>query len=221
MCKRTKYYVCGVIVVQNKIFLMRLIAEDLKKVPFSFPGLKVNKNQEDDIEKLKLAIKYKYQGEIEVDTYIGEQQIIENKQKTILRAYYCHLTHNLFLDRELIDYRFPSIEQLPKYNYHPLDLLVAKRFFLFHQVYEGELCLEGRSEKEFDEINLYLDALIYFQKKIPLKLIQDYNDLMRSSAPIEQLRKAMRFILDTYHLDYHEFLETLEKKRPKRKKNRW
>ncbi|MDY0100700.1 MAG: hypothetical protein WCZ47_02650 [Bacilli bacterium] len=217
MAKKTKYYLCAVIKVQDKLFLMRPIKENLADVPFSFPGLKVKKSTTYDIEQLKLAISHKYQGEIEVHTFINQHEIVQNKRRIVLRAYYCSLKKNLFLDREQIDYRFPTLDKVLDLKLDTCDLLVAKQYLLFRQVYDGELSFKNRPLIEFNELDEYLDALVFFGNKLPTKIIRDFNDLIRSSASIHQLRLAMKFILGVYQLKYQDFI-AYQKKRKKKKR---
>lgn len=218
MARRTKYYICAVINIQDKLFLVRPLSDDLTKTPFSFPGLKVKKNATHDKKLLKLAIENKYQGEIEVVAPIGHHSLTKGKQTIILRAYYCKLTRNLFLPKHEIDYRFAPLDKVLDYKLDDLDLLVAKQYLLFRQVFEGELVAEGRLLDEFNELSIYLDALLYFKNRVPRKLIYDFNDLIRSSASIKQLRLAILYIFGVYQLNFQEFIDETSKKKRRRKR---
>ena len=216
---KTLYYVCGVVHAQDRVLLIRPLASNGRPyTPLFFPGTKVEKNDKYEGKKLIAAIKQKYKGEVSIDTYMGSS-IKEFKDKRIvLKAYYCSLKTNFFLPRAKVDYRWAKIEDFDALRLEPSDLEIAQRYFLFKRVYDGEHVAGGRSEKEAAELNFYLDSFEYFGRQMDGKDVKDFNELMRTSASIEHLRRAYKYVMRINHLDYNAYLNFYEKKNPSKKK---
>jgi hypothetical protein len=216
---KTIYYVCGVVHAQDRVLLVRPLAYNGRPyTPFFFPGTKISKDDRFEKQKLLSAIKLKYKGEVEIDMYMGSSVREFKDKRVVLKAYYCTLKKNFFIPKAKIDYRWAKLEDFDELRLEPNDREIAERYILFKPVYDGELAPGGRCEKEAAELNFYLDSFEYFGRQLDAKDVRDFNELMRTRAPIEQLRKAYKYVMRINHLNYETYLQYFEKKNPPKKK---
>lgn len=217
---KTYNYVCAVVHAQDRVLLIRPLAYNGRPyTPFFFPGTRVGQNDKFEQAILINAVKSKYKGEITIDSFMGTSVREFKDKRIILRAYYCSVSQNFFLPRANIDYRWAKVEDFDKLRLEQNDQDIAERYRLFKPVYDGELVPGGRIAKEAAELNFYLDSFEYFARQIDIKDAKDFNELMRTSATIEQLRRAYKFVMRINHLDYNVYLNYYEKKNPPKKKN--
>ncbi|MFA5442969.1 MAG: hypothetical protein WCR77_03070 [Bacilli bacterium] len=215
---KTVYYVCGVVHTQDRVLLIRPLAYNGRPfTPFFFPGTRIEKNDKHEQERLVKAIKLKYKGEVSIDTYMGASVREFKDKRIVLKAYYCSLKQNFFLPKAKIDYRWAMAEDFESLRLEPNDREIAERYVLFKRVYEGELVAGGRNEKEAAELNFYLDSFEYFGRQLDIKDVKDFNELMRTSASIEMLRRAYKYVMRINHLDYNAYLNHYEKNNPPKK----
>ncbi|MFA5421893.1 MAG: hypothetical protein WC344_03785 [Bacilli bacterium] len=217
---KTVYFVCGVVHAQDRVLLVRPLAYNGRPyTPFFFPGTQVAKNDAREETKLIQIIKAKYKGELSVDGFMGSSVREFKDKRIVLRAYYCSLKTNFFLPRAKIDYRWATVEDFDSLRLESNDREIGERYVLFKRVYDGELVAGGRAQKEAAELNFYLDSFEYFGSKLDAKDARDFNELMRTSAPIEVLRRAYKYVMRINHLDYNAYLTHVEKKNLPKKKD--
>ena len=216
---KTIYYVCGVVHAQDRVLLVRPLAYNGRPyTPFFFPGTKVAKDDKYEAQKLINAIKLKYKGEVAIDMYMGSSVREFKDKRIVLKAYYCTLKQNFFIPKTKVDYRWAKVEDFDSLRLEPNDREIGERYVLFKRVYDGELVAGGRSEKEAAELNFYLDSFEYYGRQLDVKDVKDFNELMRTSAPMEHMRKAYKYVMRINHLDYNAYLNYYEKKNPPNKK---
>ncbi|NCA96941.1 MAG: hypothetical protein EOM77_01980 [Bacteroidia bacterium] len=217
---KTFHYVCGVIHVQDRVLLIRPLAYNGRPyTPFFFPGTQVGKNEKYEQAILINAIKSKYKGEVTIDSFMGTSVREYKDKRIILKAYYCSVSKNFFLPRAKVDYRWAKVEDFENLRLEQSDQDIAERYLNFKHVYDGELVPGGRPPKEAAELNFYLDSFEYFSRQMDIKDAQDFNELMRTSASIQQLRQAYKYVMRINHLDYNVYLAHYEKKNPPKKKD--
>lgn len=216
---KTQYYVCGVVHAQDRVLLIRPLAYNGRPyTPFFFPGTRIDKNDKYEERKLLASIRNKYKGEVIIDMFMGTSVREFKDKRIVLRAYYCTVKQNFFLPRTKVDYRWAKVEDFDLLRLEPNDSDIAQRYVLFKRVYEGELVAGARTQKEAAELNFYLDSFEYFGRQMDAKDVKDFNELMRTSAPIEHMRRAYKYVMRINHLDYNAYLDYYEKKNPPKKK---
>lgn len=200
-------YVCAVIHVNGLYLILRERRPAERPTQgYFFPGGKWNEKYPAD-EYLKAQIYKKYGLEVNVETFMGGATIFNGHAVTTLNAYYCALKNKPKLDKKIIDYRWVKAEEILGFYLEPEDRLIAERLYHFHKVYDAEIRLNARNQKETNEAWFYFDSLVYFGPRVAMKDVKDFNELVRTDATIEAIRSAYKWVLVQNHLDYNEYLD--------------
>lgn len=195
----------------RSILLCRELGNDgFPKSGFHFPGgfLPDLDHQKSDLKEL---ISKKYQAEIRILSPMSPIVGYQNDRTVLtLHPFICEKLSPFVFPTKNFDYRFLILSDLDTLYLDHLDRLLAEKIALYYPLLINALLPYARSPHEQSELRVYLDSLVYFKDRMPASEISDFSALCQCQIDIADLRKAYKWLLNRYDLDYNEYLDLLD-----------
>jgi len=211
MKNRNQVFVSAVF-LKGKSFLVcrELALDDYPKSGFHFPGGSVRPGSD-----LKTAIKElifkKYGTEIRIMSALTPVFGHGDEGKTmVLYPFICENISPFLFPSKRFSCRYLPFDEISSLYFDRLDKALAEKIALYYPLFSDAKPAKEKDEHEKREIGLYLDSLAYFDRRLPPNETKDFSSLTESAASLIEIRKAYKWLLERYDLDYNEYLDVLD-----------
>ena len=128
----------------------------------------------------------------------------------VSRVYLVNEESALLLPK-LHEVKFLTPDDLNSVYVEPRSKRILERFFALSFFYLGYV-KEGYDPNSSKQANILISCLRYFQSKgtFPHSEMALFEEMVSHSAPLEDLRKALRYYASLYELDINEWKERME-----------
>lgn len=210
MKKPIESYVAAVIIEGKTVLVCReLCADGFPKSGFHFPG---GKTHEGSVHPavLKALIQKKYKADIRIiSTMTPISGYARDGAEVHLYPFLCQLISPLHFPTYRFQYRHLELNDLNSVYLDHFDKILAQKVAFYYPLYTVNKA-PVRSPHDKSEINVYIDSLLYFSKRLPATEVSDFSALARTAITVPDLRRAYAWLLDLYGLDYNEYLDVLD-----------
>jgi len=211
MTRKTHCFVSAVFLEGGKVLVCReLSSDDYPKSGFHFPGGKVHPDA-DMKAVIKELMRQKYGSDIAVLSALTPVVGFSiDGDRTVLYPFLCEKVTAFLFPHKQFDYRYLPLSDIASIYLDHLDKILAEKIAFYYPLYTATKLSVERTPREKSEIGLYVDSLLYFEGRLPPAEIKDFSILTRSDIAVADLRKAYKWLLARYDLDYNEYLDLLD-----------